>query len=414
MSSLFRTEALHYRQDRLHGELILLVPWASRALTALLLLAVVLLAGLLVSVDYARKETVTGYLVSSRGTARVYAPASGTVVELHVQEGDPVKVGDPLLGIRHERSGAGGSSSQVEILAALAEQVAEQRRWLAIDSQRVAARQQALQQEVQALDQQLAALHLRQRRQQSLTQLVEAELTDLQRLQQQGVATASMLRDKQQELLLEQRDSAELAQEIALLSGQRQARQVESQTIELERQQAHSERQLQLLALREQQARIEGERFTLLTAAVDGQVAALYASVGEDVGPDEPQLAILPAGGELLAELFVPTRASGFVRPGQEARLLYEAFPYQRFGSFAGTVESITTTIIPPEDLPGPVLVNEPVYRVRVRLAAQHIDAQGRRLALQAGMLLQANLILERRPLLAWLLAPFGAVWGST
>lgn len=413
MSTLFRPEALAHRLDRLQGEVVLLTPWASRALTLLLLATVSAVVVGLTSIDYARKETVRGVLVSSGGLARVYAPAPGTVVELHVAEGDRVAVGDPLVGIRHERAGAGGAGFQTLMLAALDRREAENRRWLELEDQRVAARRVALDADRVALDEQIRALQRRHTHQRELVALMRADLDDLERLHRDGAATTSALRARQRELVLEQRNEAELAQEIALLAGQREASRLQRDEVELDSARQQTERRMELHALAEQRARLEGERFTLLTAAVAGEVAALYVSPGQDIGADTPQLAILPAGGELLAELFVPTRAVGFVQPGQEARLLYDAFPYQRFGSFPGTVTGITTTIIAPEELPGPLRLTEPVYRASVRLPDQHIAARGEPLRLQAGMLLQANLILERRPLIAWLLAPFAAFWSG-
>lgn len=410
MSTLFRPEALAHRRDRLQGEVIVLLPTASRWLTLLLLAIVAAVVALLLEVSYARKETVRGYLVSSRGLAKVYAPAAGTIVEVYVQEGQQVALGDPLLGIRHERVGAGGTSTQAQILTALQGREAATRERIALAAAQVAARQQAIDSDISALSEQITALRRRHQYQLELMQLVQADLNDLEKLRRQSVATTSALRDKQRELVLQQRDAAELAQELALLEGQLAERRHQLTDNTLRNAQTLADYQSELHALAEQRARIEGERYTLLTAAVAGQVAALYASIGQDIDTDTPQLAILPDGGELLAELFVPTRAIGFVAPGQEARLLYEAFPYQRFGSASGTVERLTTTIIAPQDLPGPLHSNEPVYRVTVRLPAQTLDVRGESYALQAGMLLQAHLILERRPLLAWLLGPFAAL----
>jgi membrane fusion protein len=50
------------------------------------------------------------------------------------------------------------------------------------------------------------------------------------------------------------------------------------------------------------------------------------------------QVEIVPNDSVLQAELFVPTRAIGLVQPGHEVRILYEAFPYQQFGTYSGKV----------------------------------------------------------------------------
>ena len=118
----------------------------------------------------------------------------------------------------------------------------------------------------------------------------------------------------------------------------------------------------------------------------------------------------MPEGAKLSAELYAPTRAIGFVEPGKETRLLYDAFPYQRFGSSLGTVASISRIAIDPRETDIPLPLEESVYRVQVDLQNQHVAAYGKRTSLQPGMTLQANIVLERQSFLAWLLQPLNAV----
>lgn len=47
--------------------------------------------------------------------------------------------------------------------------------------------------------------------------------------------------------------------------------------------------------------------------------------------------------------------------------MLYDAFPYQRFGSFKGTVRSISRVALDPRQIDAPFKIEEPVYRVRER-----------------------------------------------
>ena len=112
----------------------------------------------------------------------------------------------------------------------------------------------------------------------------------------------------------------------------------------------------------------------------------------------------------LRAQVYVPSRAIGFVRPGQEVRLLYDAFPYQRFGSFDGRIVAVSRTVIDPRQLAAPLTVQEPVYRVDVAPFGQAVLAYGERQPLQAGMTLTASLVLDHRSFLDWLLTPLNAV----
>jgi membrane fusion protein len=121
-------------------------------------------------------------------------------------------------------------------------------------------------------------------------------------------------------------------------------------------------------------------------------------------------MTIVPEGSSLHAEVYAPTRAIGFVEPGQEVRLLYDAFPYQRFGSFTGRIVRVSRAAIDPRDLSVPLHLEEAVYRIEVAPEAQSVDAFGAAQPLQPGMTLSANIVLDRRSFLDWLLTPINAV----
>jgi membrane fusion protein len=53
-----------------------------------------------------------------------------------------------------------------------------------------------------------------------------------------------------------------------------------------------------------------------------------------------------------------------------------------------------------------PVAIKEPVYRVMAVLDRPDVDANGRKVRLQPGMQLKADIILEKRSLMRWLLGP--------
>jgi membrane fusion protein len=149
----------------------------------------------------------------------------------------------------------------------------------------------------------------------------------------------------------------------------------------------------------------------VVTAPIDGSIAAIPVESGQSVAAGAAVAVMMPKGSALTAELYVPSRAIGFIKPGQEVRLLYQAFPYQTFGAARGSVRSISRTVLAPSELAIPGLtVQEPVFRVRVALDRQFVSAYGEKVPLQPGMLLTADVITDRRNLLQWLLDPLYAV----
>ena len=137
-------------------------------------------------------------------------------------------------------------------------------------------------------------------------------------------------------------------------------------------------------------AEISGRRAYVIRAPDAGRISTLQATVGQFADPRRPQMEIIPSDSALQAELFIPTRAIGFVKPGQEVRILYEAFPYQQFGTYGGRVNEISQTILSrvrrlwTHRAQGARLQGH-----RAALDRPDIDAYGKRIPLQPGMLLK-------------------------
>jgi membrane fusion protein len=148
----------------------------------------------------------------------------------------------------------------------------------------------------------------------------------------------------------------------------------------------------------------------VVVSPIAGRVAALPVQPGRSLAPGETVAVVTPAGGRLVAELYVPSRAAGFIQPRQDVRLMYEAFPHQRSGVGAAVVETVSRTVLAPSEvaIPG-VALQEPVFRVRARLARETVDGYGEVIALRPGMLLRADVVFDRRSLLEWLFDPIFA-----
>jgi membrane fusion protein len=111
----------------------------------------------------------------------------------------------------------------------------------------------------------------------------------------------------------------------------------------------------------------------------------------------------------------VPSRAIGFIEPGDKVLLRYRAFPYQKFGHHTGRVARISRSALSPSDF-GALIGNTPqgetFYRVTVKLARQSVMAFGKPEQLKPGMLLDADILGEKRRLIEWVLEPLYSVSG--
>jgi len=196
---------------------------------------------------------------------------------------------------------------------------------------------------------------------------------------------------------------------------EREALQLRAQLIEipLRRSTRIAEVDRDVAALGQEIAEAEARREIVITAPQDGVVASLQAEAGGNVPSDVPLMNIMPKGRHLQAQLFAPSRAIGFLRNGQRARLRYAAFPYQKFGFHDGVVVSVSRSAISPSELPQQLAGQsallgsaEPVYRVTVNLDSQSVTANGKPIPLQPGMLLDADIRLETRRLIEWVFEP--------
>ena len=102
---------------------------------------------------------------------------------------------------------------------------------------------------------------------------------------------------------------------------------------------------------------------------------------------------------------------SRFIQPGQKVRISYDAFPYQRFGQYEGTVRSISQTDVPVQ--PSPNGDRRAVFMVRVTLASDQVKAYGTEITLRPGHTLTADIELDRRKLFRWMLDPLFAFSGK-
>lgn len=137
-----------------------------------------------------------------------------------------------------------------------------------------------------------------------------------------------------------------------------------------------------------------------LTSPVDGTITQLAIhTVGGIVEPAKPIMVVVPAGGMLVLEARVLNRDAGFVRAGQPVAVKLEAFPFTRYGTIPGTIESVSSDAVEDEKL-------GLVYTVRVALASNSINRGDARVSLTPGMAATADIKTGRRSILSYLMSP--------
>jgi membrane fusion protein len=405
--SLFRPEAIEFQRNKHWGEVVLIQPVPAKLLFLALLLVAAIVVTFLCTVPYARKETVLGYLAPASGVVRVYAPRQGTVGSVLVQDGQRVAEGEPLLTVVVDQTSAAGANVDAAVLDALREQKALLAERIVTQERLGAAERARLQARISGIDAELALLDTQTATQQERVRIAASRASSSDALRTRGIVSDADHKLRREALLEQQRNLTALLQEMVARRNERTEITLSLATLPSSTAEKVEVLRNDLLIAEQRIAEVEGRRAYVVLAPVAGRVSTLQATAGRAADPRQPQLSILPDEGILQAELFVPTRAAGFVQPGQEVRVLYDAFPYQHFGTYKGRVVAVSRTVLMEADVAAPVQLREPAYRVIASIDRQEIQAGGRTAAsLQADMLLRADIVLERRKLMAWLLDP--------
>ncbi|WP_339933817.1 HlyD family efflux transporter periplasmic adaptor subunit [uncultured Brevundimonas sp.] len=409
MSDLFRKEAVTHATRRLAGEVILATSIPSRILAGLMVAVVLGGATFAATASYARKETVAGWLTPRAGMIRLTARQGGVVTAIHVREGDVVAVGQPVATLTLSSALETGDSF-VALSESLAAQGTAARARAAANQASLRAEQRQMTERRAALQRELTEVRHRIDLQAQRLVLARAEVTRAETVAAQGFLPRRELEARRSAALAVEQQASELSAQA--LTYQREIGEVSARlaAIPIDLRAANAEAASVRASLDQQATQTEAQSTYIVVATVAGRIAALPVDTGQTVTPGAA-VAVLTAGDSPLeAELYAPSRAAGFVREGQEVRLMYQAFPHQKFGTGEGIVTSVSRTVLAPAEVAIPGLqVQEPVFRVRVRMKEDSVSAYGQAVPLQPGMLLTADVVIDRRSLLEWLLDPLYA-----
>ncbi len=364
---------------------------------------------------YARREQVSGHLVTDKGESRILARRSATVSEVYVREHQHIRKGDPILRLSSELHYRGGDvHARVEEniehqITSIDASVAASEATLITEKHQLRERGDSLLAEVsdlrQQIDYQLQAAEQKQR-----------TLTKLRPLLKDGFVAEYQVQDLESALLDTRAQISGLHRQLEEVSQQH--REARHRLTSLE-----SESELKLNDLRREQARLraalaqdQSELELVLRAQSDAIVSSVLVQQSNYVEPGQPIASLIPTPSTLKAEIFIPSTAIGFVHRGTKVAMHYAAFPYQKYGVQYGVIEQVSETPTQPAQLAmllGQQPPAQPMYRAIASLEKQQIVTAGQQRVLAPGMQLEAALLLEDRSIISWLLEPITAFRAS-
>lgn len=370
------------------------------------LLAVLVVFGIIVltQVHISRKETVIGVLQPPAGAARIVAPSGGVMVQVFHREGDWLDMGEPIAVIASDPTLPGGRQLSELLADATADQGA------ALGAQATAKSDVLRNRQAEMADRRRALLEgqprlrhevmLQEQRIKYARESVEAAKT----LYDKQLLPALQYRQRQDALAFAEQGLSQLQRQLE--GGASEIRQLDVQMVRMQAEDNDAIANIQFgrAQLNERLPALKAEKSVVLAAPVAGRLGALQASAGSAVQAGATVGTVLPRDLGLQAVLWVSSSAIGFVRKGDRVRVMYDAYPYERFGAAEGSVVDVALAPVSPVELQAVGMKSEqPLYMVLVKLSSQDVKAYGRDWTLASGMTLKADIILERQSIFSWL-----------
>ncbi len=361
--------------------------------------------------EYTKKARVSGYLVPDQGLLKIYVQQIGAVTSLRAKEGQQVKKGDVLAVISTERASQQGNT-QIEIAKQLDVRekslTGEKSKLHQLYIEQADSAQKRLAQLLKERDQIDRAINSQEKR----VKLAEMVVDRNVQLFKENYVSELSVAEKRASLIDQQSRMSDLLRSKIASERDTTALQAELNNLPLRERNDVAALDRAIAEIKSTGIENEARRESYVLAPQDGMVTAVQIDQGKRANPDQPLMSLIPVGTRLQADLYIPSRSVGFVRLDNEAMLQYQAFPYQKFGSHAGKVVKISRTAVSPQELPFPAPAGDVYYVVTILPELGHVLAYGKREPLLAGMQVNADIWLDRRTLLEWIMEPLYSVSG--
>lgn len=401
---LFRQKALRYRDVTTNRRILICLPIGF----GLMLLSVLTIIGAAIyfvsTNEYARKERVPGFVSPDKGTIKIYPIQPGVVQNLYVIPGETVLKDQLLLSLeqRHLMEDKGDLRDKVKKL--YHNQLRLKGRALEL----------SVQQQIRIQDTKDKSTSNQSNRIQLLDISITLQKSSLGELIQQqerlhdSYTKGHITKLNWTNLLLK---VSQARQQLNALERQKINLQQERDSLQDLMKRQEFETQEKKLRLEVEISRLRVSRFDFLDpsslqlrAPLDGTVSTILIVPGARVNPSQPVVYLTPKDSKLEVTLMVPARSIPFVQKGQNAELMFDAFPHQHYGTLDSTIDYVTPNPVKGNEFDFPIAPVEPVYLVKTALSSTVFKMAEERIPIKAGMLLNADIKLESRTLLDWFL----------
>ncbi|EIK1296217.1 HlyD family secretion protein [Salmonella enterica] len=364
--------------------------------------------------SYSRRVNVSGEITTWPRAVNIYSSVQGFVVKKFVNEGQSVKVGDPVYQIDVSKSTVNGVvsdnqrkdiESQLIRVDNIISRLKESKK-ITLDTLE--------KQYLQYSDAFHRSSDIIKRAEEGI-KIMKDNMDNYKSYQSKGLINKDQLTN-QIALYYQQQNN------LLSLSGQNEqnALQITSIQSQIQTQAAEFDNriyqmELQRYELQKELVNTDVGQEIIIRSLSDGKVDSLSVTVGQMVNSGDSLLQIIPQHIEhYYLVLWVPNDAVPYITEGDKVNVRYEAFPAEKFGQFSAKVINVSRTPASTQEMqtykaaPQNILgASVPWYKVIVKPEKQLIVYDEKSLPLENGMKAESTFFLEERPVYQWMISPF-------
>ena len=376
------------------------------------------------------QATTQGKLIVSGRTQTIQAFELSRLQQIHVEDGQQVKQGDPLLSVKvlgvdqdivslHYQKNFHASEEMIHHALLNQQQIETSPRYPQLSlTEQVQAKlsYQTIKKEYETLlneianEVQLNRVNYKARERELkdiniLMHNIKKRLDAHTALNQKQLISQKEFLEQERELLLARKEKTAKQSELSILNSQHHALREKQNRINTQKHQEWYEKYQQakfkFVSLEQELIKNqERNQLEIIRAPVDGTVQqiAIY-TLGAVLQPAQQLMVIVPNNHVQLAEVKILNKDIGFIQEGLKADVKIDAFPYTRYGTIEGELLSISRDSTQDENL-------GLVYLAQIGLSNKQLLVEGEHIELTPGLSIVAEIKTDKRRLIDYLLSP--------
>lgn len=411
-NNLFRKEAVAHQHEGWTGKVMLLRGFPVWMIVVGSFVFIVILLLFLTLGTYTRRINVTGEVITEPHSINLFSAHQGIVVKQFKSPGDVIHRGETLYQLDISRVTYSGNVSahavesvdqQIQRLTDIINKMQEDKRVTLVNlNKQLEKTLVSYEQSKKQLDNVRHGMDVMRRTMESYEQYLKEGLIAKDQLsaqqsqfyQQQSSYQYIFTQVNQLEIEITKLRSDLITRSLNL---DNQIAQYENQRSELQRQYAEAD--------------ATGNIF--INSPVDGRVSSLAMTQGQMASVGDLLAQLVPTTNySYQMVLWVPNESVPYLNVGDAINIRYDAFPFEKFGQFAGEIISIARVPASEREMvlygsAPPARNTNTFYKVLASIHRTEFSYQDKTLKLSSGMHSNVTLFLENRKLYQWMLSPF-------